>query len=154
MPTLYFLSFVAFTPSATCEAAIGNITLFLEGTVAGSTPITGPVVVSVNLTVSILCRAKNTDRLGTLQGLNWQYSGNSNVTPVVGAGETSDRDVYVECVAGQSGADHTVDWVRVLHFKRILPSSFGIYACVANYGGLSRFQRVAIRVSGVWMCNS
>ena len=119
----------------------------------GSTPITGPVVVGVNQTVSIRCRAKNTERPGTLQDLNWRYSSHTHIQPVVGAGEISDHDVYVERVAGQNGSDYTEDWVRVLHFKRILPSSAGIYVCVATYEK-TKTQRMELQVSGVLKCNS
>ena len=53
-------------PLAMCEAAPGDITLLLGDSLIESTPITGPVVVGVNQTVSILCRAKNTANPGTL----------------------------------------------------------------------------------------
>ena len=117
--------------------------------VTGSTQFTGPLIVGVNQTVSILCRVNNTDSPGTLQDLNWLYNNGSRIQPVVEAGEMNEPDVYVERVAGQNGSDYIVDWVRVLHFKRILPSSAGIYVCAANYGGVFRAQRMVIQVSGV-----
>ena len=121
--------------------------------VTGLTPFTGPVVVAINQTVSIQCRANNTDSPGTLQDLNWLYNNGTRIQPVVEAGEMNEPDVYVERVAGQNGSDYIVDWVRVLHFKRILPSSAGIYACAAHYGGVSRAHRMVIQVSGVWIYN-
>ena len=121
--------------------------------VTGLTPFTGPVVVAINQTVSIQCRANNTDSPGTLQDLNWLYNNGTRIQPVVGAGEMSDHDVYVEHVTGQNGSDNIVDWVRVLHFKRIPSSSAGVYICVTTYGGVSRAQRMAIQVSGVWIYN-
>ena len=142
---------VAFTPSATCEAAPGNITLLRGAKVIGSTPITGPVVVGVNQTVSIRCKAKTTKEPNTLKHLFWQYSNGTRIQPVVGAREMSDHDVFVERVAGHSGAPITVNWVRLLHFKRIFPSSAGIYVCVAVYERVSRRQSMEIQVSGVWM---
>ena len=112
----------------------------------GSTSITGPVVVGVNQTVSIRCRAKNTVKPGTLQDLSWRSG--THIQPVVGVGETSDYDVYVERVAGQNGSGYTEDWVRVLHFKRILSSSAGMYTCLANYERVSRMQSMKIQISG------
>ena len=121
--------------------------------VTESTPFTGPVIVGVNQSISILCRANNTDRPGTLQDLYWIYNNRTHIQPIVGAGAMSDHDVYIERVAGQNGSDYIVDWVRVLHFKRILPSSAGIYVCVATYEK-SKTQRMEIQVSGVLKCNS
>ena len=139
-----------FTPLAMCEAAPGDITLFLGAGVTESIVITGPVVVGVNQTVSIRCRAKNTERPGTLQALNWRYSdGIRVIQPVVGEGETSDHDVYVERGDGRGRTPFTLRWQRVLHFKRIHSSSAGIYVCVANYGGVLRSQSMEIQVSGV-----
>ena len=112
------------------------------------TPITGPVVVGVNQAVSIRCRVNGTDSPGTLLGLYWRFNNGSRIEPVVGKGVMSDHDVYVERASGQSGT-----LFRVLHFKRIHPSSAGIYVCVANYGGVLWNQRMEIQVSGVWMCN-
>ena len=111
-------------------------------------------MVGVNQTVSIRCRAKNTNEPKTLKHLYWQYGNHTRIQPVVGAEETSDHDVYVEREAGHSGALNTANWVRILHFKRILPSSAGIYVCVAEYKRVSRRQSMEIQVSGVWMCNS
>ena len=142
-----------FTPLAMCEAAPGNITLLLGVRLIGSTPITGPAVVGVNQTVSIQCRAKNTEEPRTLQGLNWRYSDGTRIKPAVGKGKTSDHSVYVEREAGREGSPPTVSWVRILHFKRIHPSSAGIYVCVANYGGVFWNQSMEIQESGVWMCN-
>ena len=138
---------------ATCECAPGELTLFLGARLAESTAITGPVVVGVNQTVSIRCRAKNTAHPGTLQAQNWRYSdGYRVIQPVVGEGETSDRDVYVERGDGRGRTPYTLNWQRVLHFKRIQPSSAGIYVCVANYGGVLWNQSMEMQVSGVWMC--
>ena len=139
-----------FTPLAMCEAAPGNITLLLGDRVTDSIAITGPVVVDVNQTVSIRCRAENTAHPGTLRALNWRYSdGIRVIQPVVGAGKTSDRDVYVERVAGRGSTPYTILWQRILHFKRIHPSSAGIYVCIANYGGVFWNQSMEIQVSGV-----
>ena len=107
------------------------------------------MVVGVNQTASIRCRAENTAHPGTLQGLNWQYSDGNCIQPVVGAGERSDRDVYVECVAGSSRTPYTLIWLRVFHFKRFHPFSAGIYVCVANYDGVFWNQSMEIQVSGV-----
>ena len=138
-----------FTPLAMCEAAPGNITLFLGDRLTESIVIMGPVVVGVNQTVSIRCRAKNTAHPGTLLALNWQYSdGYRVIRPVVGAGETSDHDVYVEREAGQR-TPYTVLWQRILHFKRIHPSSAGIYFCVGHYSGVLWNQSMEIQVSGM-----
>ena len=144
-----------FTPLAMCEAAPGNITLLLGDRLIGSTAITGPVVIGVNQTVSIRCRAENTAHPGTLKAQNWRYSdGIRVIQPVVGAGKTTDHDVYVERVAGRGRRPYTIIWQRVLHFKRIHSSSAGIYVCVANYDGVLWNRSMEIRVSGVWMCNS
>ena len=113
-----------------------------------STPITGPVVVGINETVSIRCRANNTDSPGTLRGLYWRFNNDSRIQPVFEKGAVPDHDVYVERDTGQSGT-----LFRVLHFKRIHPSTAGIYVCVANYGGVLRNQRMEIQVSGVWIYN-
>ena len=139
-----------FAPLAMCEAAPGNITLFLGARLTDSIVITGSVVVGVNETVSIRCRAENTVHPGTLRALNWRYSDGINVIqPVVGAGKTSDRDVYVEREAGRGRISYTLLWQRILHFKRIQPSSAGIYVCVANYGGVLWNQSMEMQVSGV-----
>ena len=92
--------------------------------------LTGPVVVGVNETMSIWCRAR-TRRPRTLRGLFWQYS-NSTRLPIVGDGESSDLDVYAEPYTGRviTSAD---TWLRALHFRRIQPSSAGNYTCVADY---------------------
>ena len=107
------------------------------------------MVVGVNQSVSIRCRAENTDKTGTLQGLHWRFNDGSRIEPVVGKGEMSDHDVYVERDTGQSGT-----LFRLLHFKRIHHSSAGIYVCVANYNGIFWNQSMEIQVSGVWMCYS
>ena len=139
-----------FTPLAMCEATPGNITVFLGDRLTESIAITGPVVVGVNKTVSIRCRAKNTAHPGTLQAMNWRYSdGYHVIQPVVGAGETSDHDVYVEREAGRGKTPYTILWQRILHFKRIHLSFAGIYVCVANYGGVLWNQSMEIQVSGV-----
>ena len=139
-----------FTPLAMCEAAAGDITLFVGARTSESITITGPVVVGVNQTVSIRCRAENTGRPGTLKAQNWRYSdGNRVIKPIVGVGKTSDRDVYVERVAGRGRTPYTLNWQRVLHFKRIHLSFAGIYVCVANYGGVLWNQSMEIQVSGV-----
>ena len=144
-----------FTPLAMCEAAPGDITLFLGDRITESIAITGPVVVGVNQTVSIWCRAENTAHPGTLRAVNWRYSdGYRVIQPVVEAGETSDHDVYVEREAGHGRTSYTLIWSRVLHFKRIHPSSAGIYVCVANYDGVFRNQSMEIQVSGEWMCTA
>ena len=139
-----------FTPLAMCEAAPGDINLLLGAELTESIVITGPVVVSVNETVSIQCRAENTASPGTLRALNWRYSdGIRVIRPVVEAGETSDHDVYVERVAGRGRTPYSLIWRRVLHFNRIHPSSAGIYVCIANYGGVVWNQSMEIQVSGV-----
>ena len=107
------------------------------------------MVVGVNQTVSIRCRAENTDSPGTLLGLHWRFNNGSRIEPVVGRGKMSDHDVYVERESGQSGT-----LFRLLHFKRIHPSFAGIYVCVANYGGVLWNQSMEIQVSGVWKCYS
>ena len=135
---------VAFTSSATCEAVPGNPTLSRGTVIIGSTAITGPVVVDVNQTVTIRCRAENTDETGTLKALYWRFNNGSRIQPVVGKGVVPDYDVYVQRNTGQSGT-----LFRVLHFKRIHPSSAGIYVCIANYGGVQRNQSMEIQVSGV-----
>ena len=87
---------------------------------------------------------------GTLQAVNWRYSDGIRVIKhVVGAGETSDHDVYVERGDGYGRTPYTLRWQRILHFKRIQPSSAGIYVCVANYGGVLWNQSMEIQVSGV-----
>ena len=106
------------------------------------------MVVGVNQTVSIRCRANSTDRLRTLLALYWQFSNDSRIEPVVEKEAMPDHDVYVEHDTGQSGT-----LFRVLHFKRTHPSSAGIYVCVANYGGVLRNQSMEIQVSGVWIYN-
>ena len=130
--------------SVTCEAVPGSPTLSRGVTIIGSTPITGPVVVGVNQTVTIRCRAENTDKTGTLMALYWQFNNDSHIEPVVGKEKMSDHDVYVERDTGQSGT-----LFRLLHFKRIQPSSAGIYVCVANYDGVLWSQSIEIQVSGV-----
>ena len=140
-----------------CEAAPGDITLFLGAALTDSIAITGPVMVGVNETVSIRCRAINTGSPGTLQALSWRYGDRDGIRviqPVVGAGETSDRDVYVEREAGHGRTPYTLLWQRLLHFKRIDPSSAGIYVCIASYGGVLWNQSMEMQVLGVWMCNS
>ena len=102
--------------SATCDASPGNPTLSQGRSIIGSTPITGPVVVDVNQTVSIRCRANGTDSPGTLLALYWRFNNGCRIEPVVGKGKMSDHDVYVERDTGQSGT-----LFRVLHFKRIHP---------------------------------
>ena len=111
--------------------------------------LTGPVVVGVNETTSIWCRARNrvvfNMRTRTLRGLFWQYSNNTRL-PIVGRGESSDLGVYAEIYAGKKGA-RTNTWLRALHFRGIQPSSAGNYTCVANYN--QKFlQSMEIRVTG------
>ena len=111
------------------------------------------MVVGVNQTVSIRCRVKNTANPGTLKAVNWRYGdGYRVIQPIVGAGETSDYDVYAERVAGGGKTPYIILWQRILHFKRIHSSSAGIYVCVANYDGVFWNQSMEIQVSGVWMC--
>ena len=102
------------------------------------------MVVGVNQTVSIRCRANGTDSPRTLLALYWRFNNGSRIEPVVGRGKMSDHDVYVEREAGQSGTDF-----RILHFKGIHSSSAGTYVCVANYGGVLWNQSMEIQVSGV-----
>ena len=102
------------------------------------------MIVGVNQTVSIRCRANDTDSPRTLLALYWRFNNGSRIEPVVGKNAMSDHDVYVERDTGQSGTHF-----RVLHFKRIHPSSTGIYVCVANYNRVLWNQSMEIQVSGV-----
>ena len=107
------------------------------------------MVVDVNQTVSIRCRANDTDSPRTLLALYWGFNNGCRIEPVVGKGKMSDHDVYVERDTGQSGT-----LFRILHFKRVQSSSAGIYVCVANYGMVLWNQSMEIQVSGVWKCYS
>ena len=111
--------------------------------------LTGPVVVGVNETISIWCRARNrvvfNMHTRKLRDLFWQYSNNTRL-PIVENGKPSDFDVYEEIYAGKKGA-RADTWLRALHFRRIQPSSAGNYTCVAYY--IQYFPRsVEIRVTG------
>ena len=102
--------------------------------------LTGPVVVGVNETTSIWCRA----RTRQLRGLFWQYSNNTRL-PIVGNGESSDFDVYAD---GRIVA-RADTWLRALHFRRAQPSSAGNYTCVADYYQLfPQSVAIEIRVTG------
>ena len=115
--------------------------------------LTGPVVVSVNETISIWCRARNrvvfNMRNRTLRGLFWQYSNNTRL-PIGEKGKPSYFDVYVEIYAEKKVA-RADTWLRALHFRGTQPSS-GNYTCVAKYN--KNFpQSVEIRVTGgLMMC--
>ena len=111
--------------------------------------LTGPVVVGVNETTSIWCRARNrvvfNMHTKKLRGLFWQFSNNTRL-PIVENGESSDLDVFAEPYTGRIVA-RTDTWLRALHFRRIQPSSAGNYTCVAYYN--QHFsQSVEIRVTG------
>ena len=144
----YVVHPLLFTHLATC--AIEPITPNVTRT-RYSPALTGPVLVGVNATITIWCHASATVVFmgrKTLRGLFWQYS-NGTRLPVVERGVSSDLDVYAECYSGSVGAD-TRTWRRLLHFKRIQPSSTGNYTCVANYS--QNFpQSVEIRLTGGWM---
>ena len=138
-----------FTHSATCaaETTSPNITRSQNGPA-----LTSPVVVGVNETSSIWCRAR-TMRTRTLRGLFWQYSNNTRL-PIVDNGVSSDLDVYAEPYTGRIivSAD---TWLRALHFRRAQPSAAGNYTCVADYyrrsptNDYQHFsQSVDIRVTG------
>ena len=108
--------------------------------------LTGPVVVGVNETSSIWCRAR-TMRTRTLRGLFWQYSNNTRL-PIVVNGESSDLDGYAEPYTGRIVARPDT-WLRALHFRRAQPSSAGNYTCVADYYQLSpQSVEIEIRVTG------
>ena len=92
--------------------------------------LTSPVVIGVNETTSIWCRAR-TMRTRTLRDLFWQYSNNTRL-PAVEKGESSDLDVYAELYTGRIIARPDT-WLRALHFRRIQPSSAGNYTCIADY---------------------
>ena len=110
--------------------------------------LTGPLVVGTNQTLSIWCAAVNTDTPGTLQGLHWR-SANNSLVPGVNTEETSSNDVYMVRLTGNSSdIKYTSKWIRVLSFKRVQLSSAGIYKCVANYGGVFKYQGIEIQVSG------
>ena len=135
-----------FTHSATCaaEPTTPNITRNLSGPA-----LTGPVVVGVNETISIWCSASASIVFRgrqELKSLFWRYSNGTRVS-AVGRGESSDLDVYAERYAGTRNAP-TATRQRVLHFKRIQPSSTGNYTCVAKYNGNFSLQSVEIRVTG------
>lgn len=105
------------------------------------------MVVGVNGTLSIWCIAVNTVSPGTLRGLHWRFPDNSFV-PVVNRTERSNYDVYMVAFAGNpSDISYTSKWIRVLHFRRVQLSSAGIYKCVANYGGMFKYQGINIQVS-------
>ena len=110
--------------------------------------LTGPVVVGVNETISIWCRARNrvvfNMHTRKLRDLFWQYSNNTRL-PIVENGKPSDFDVYEEIYAGKKGA-RADTWLRALHFRGTQPSA-GNYTCVAKYN--KNFpQSVEIRVTG------
>ena len=109
--------------------------------------LNGPVVVGVNETISIWCRARTMRRPRQLRGLFWQYSNNTRL-PTVEDGESSDLDVYAEPYTGRIVA-RADTWLIALHFRRAQPSSAGNYTCVADYYQHSP-QSVAteIRVTG------
>ena len=105
--------------------------------------LTGPVVVGVNETISIWCRARNrvmfNMRTRPLRDLFWQR------LPIVEKGKPSDFDVYVEVYAGKKGA-RADTWLRALHFRGTQPSARN-YTCVAKYHK-NLPQSVEIRVTG------
>ena len=108
--------------------------------------LNGPVVVGVNETTSIWCRARNR-RPRTLRDLFWQYSNNTRL-PAVRNGESSDLDVYAEPYTGRIVA-RADTWLRALHFRRTQPSSAGNYTCVADYYQHSpQSVAIEIRVTG------
>ena len=109
--------------------------------------LTGLVVVGVNETISIWCRARTMRRPRQLRGLFWQYSNNTRL-PTVENGESSDLDVYAEPYTGRIVA-RADTWLRALHFRRAQPSSAGNYTCVAEYDHLfPQSVEIEIRVTG------
>ena len=113
--------------------------------------LTGPIVVDVNQTVSIWCGAENTVKGHPQQllGLSWQYNGTD--VPLFDRGRMStDHNVYAESFTGRAPYEHTPTWWTVLHFKRILTSSAGVYTCAARYNWISKNRSVEVQVAGVW----
>ena len=107
--------------------------------------LNGPVVVGVNETTSIWCRA-STMRTRKLRDLFWQYSNNTRL-PIVGDGESSDLDGYAEPYTGRIVA-RADTWLIALHFRRAQPSA-GNYTCVADYYQHSpQSVAIEIRVTG------
>ena len=108
--------------------------------------LNGLVVVGVNETISIWCRAR-TRRPRTLRDLFWQYSNNTRL-PTVEKRESSDLDVYTEPYTERIVASAGT-WLRALHFNRTQPSSAGNYTCVADYYQLiPQSVEIEIRVTG------
>ena len=141
-----FLLFVLLTLTGTHE--IDPSKPVLSRTQNGSA-LTGPVVFGVNQTVSIWCRANNTESgsTGVLRALFWRYP-NGTRLPRVARRELSDYNVYRERFAGGFKV-YTHTWWDVLHFSRIQPSNAGTYNCVANYNGVFKNESVDVQVSGV-----
>ena len=108
--------------------------------------LTGPVVFGVNQTVSIWCRANNTDGTRVLLAHYWLYH-NGTRLPKGERGQPTDHNVYRERFTGVVGVDTPV-WWTVLHFSRIQPSHAGVYICVANYNKFLKNQSVIVQVSG------
>ena len=133
-----------FSHSATCatEPTPPSVTRNQNGPA-----LNGLVVVGVNETISIWCRARTMRRPRILGGLFWQYSNNTRL-PTVENGESSDLDVYAEPYTGRIVA-RADTWLRALHFRRAQPSSAGNYTCVAEYNQLfPQSVEIEIRVTG------
>lgn len=103
---------------------------------------------AVNQTVSLWCRANNTEVISNklLQALFWQYP-NGTKLPKVVRGGSSEHDVYRESFAGAVNSTYTAVWWSVLHFRRIQPSYGGTYKCVANYNKLFWNETVEVEIS-------
>ena len=104
-------------------------------------------MVDVNQTLSVWCGAENTDEGQQLLGLSWQDSNGTHVPLFDRGRKSTHHNVYAERFAGQ--AEYTPTWWTVLHFKRILTSSAGVYTCVASYNWIWKNQSVEVQVAGV-----
>lgn len=104
------------------------------------------MVLDVNKTARIWCRAKNSPERGILYALFWRYS-NGTRLPGVNRAESSSHDVYMERFEGTTQM-YTPTWKRVLHFNTITLSTAGIYICTANYAGVHKNHSVEVQVSG------
>ena len=121
-----------FSLSALCTGQPNNpIKLSAENGPA----LTSPMVFGVNQTVSIWCRANDTNDNRRLLVHFWLY--NDTQPPKVDRGVPTDHVVYRERFAGV--IDTPVSWV-VLHIIRIQPSHAGVYICVANYNWVFKNQ--------------
>ena len=80
-----------------------------------------------------------------VRALFWRFD-NGTRLPFANKGDSSKQDVYMEKFAGLNQRNHTLIWIRILHFSRPKPSSAGNYTCVANLAGI--FNNLTVEVSG------